>query len=219
MSIIGGALIGGAANLVGSLFGNNSAKKESSRNREFQERMAKNAHQYEVSDLKAAGLNPLLSAGGSGASTPSGSQANINTPKLDLTQYANSAADTKNKSTQNELLEAQINNVNAQTTNTEALTTATNLENAINTHSKGMKEDIWSKGHDIFKWGNEKANQGIEFVKDAYNENSAKTEQSPKRMHIKSKKMQNGASAVPTPQGYYIDAKGNKYNKHGKLIK
>ena len=42
---------------------------------EFQERMANTAHQREQADLRAAGLNPMLTAKGVGANSPSGASA------------------------------------------------------------------------------------------------------------------------------------------------
>lgn len=72
-----GSLIGGALGLIGAKRTSDASAKAASTNREWQEELSNTAHQRQVKDLKKAGLNPILSAGGSGASTPSGSMANV----------------------------------------------------------------------------------------------------------------------------------------------
>ena len=77
-AIMGGAMLGGS--ILGG-FGQSSANKQNLKiareQMAFQERMSSTAHQREVADLRAAGLNPLLSAGGSGASAPAGASATM----------------------------------------------------------------------------------------------------------------------------------------------
>lgn len=56
---------------------NNAWSAEQAQNAmDWQERMSNTAHQREVKDLIAAGLNPVLSAGGQGATTGTGHAAN-----------------------------------------------------------------------------------------------------------------------------------------------
>jgi len=82
---VGGYLIGGPAGAaIGNYFGNalgqenatNIARGEAHRLQAWQERMSSTSHQREVADLKAAGLNPILSANG-GSATPGGAQPTL----------------------------------------------------------------------------------------------------------------------------------------------
>lgn len=93
-----GDIVGTVGGVASTLLGNNSAKHEAERNRDWQEEMSNTSIQRRMADLKAAGLNPLLavSSASSGASTPTGAQAQLkHFDPTTITTFINGLASAK----------------------------------------------------------------------------------------------------------------------------
>lgn len=130
-----GGLVGGIA---GGLFGKKGAQNQNiasaaaaQKQMEFQERMSSTAHQREVKDLRAAGLNPILSAN-KGASTPIGATFQPSNVEESMVNSATRSAQTAIAS---QSVQAQIDLAKAQTAQSAAAAqrelSQANLNNAL----------------------------------------------------------------------------------------
>lgn len=119
-----GAVTSPVATIATTFMTNRMKRKAAERQIAVQQASSDTAHQRQVADLRAAGLNPILSGtGGSGASTIGGAMADVQAPELSTALQAkrlnqemqNLTAQEDNTKATTELTEAQASKVREET--------------------------------------------------------------------------------------------------------
>lgn len=133
------AVISGGMNYLGQQQANAANAQQAQRQMEFQAEQTGSSYQRGVADMKAAGLNPMLAYSQGGAASGGGASASMGN---ELGAGANAAQSALMARQQMQQSQAQIHNINADTSNKEQQTTnleSENLYTLAKTSSEGTR--------------------------------------------------------------------------------
>lgn len=144
-----------ASNAIAVERGIYTEKREAQRNRKFQADQAATVHQREVADLRAAGLNPILSAKLGGNPAAHGAQGNFGSIAAAGAQAGSSAVEAYRKSKEAKLLDSSTA-LNEQNEKKAFWETQNAYENAINSARTGriLEAQASAADNDVYFWRN-----------------------------------------------------------------
>lgn len=141
-------IISAGANTIGGLFQNQNSRANADHAFNQSLEASNTAHQREVTDLRAAGLNPILSALGSGASTPGATPSESSNLGEGISKGMDTAMAVKSMNKELQAKDATIGNLQADTDNKGA---QRNLINAqahqahIDSQNKALQSELLQK--------------------------------------------------------------------------
>jgi hypothetical protein len=143
----------GLFDMIGSFGAAAMSAQQAAKNRDFQERMTKNRYQFQMEDMRKAGLNPMLSMGLAPPGASAGAVGQVN-PTLGMGGMGQDILDMKKSL-------AETRNLNANSAKTRAQTPKEELKGSWYERADRWLDDAWNSAKDYGTGANIK-NQGNE---------------------------------------------------------